>query len=133
MLTVGAESHRLTHGKQTIRTPRRVGSGAFAIGEVGLSAALIKPLLQDWYVKRAKYRRRGTSIEAYIEAVTAFIDGAVSAKAHSPGGLCREDRPGSAGVSSDQQGGGNGPQPEREERRTRRPSPGVHGGSRLSQ
>jgi TetR/AcrR family transcriptional regulator, cholesterol catabolism regulator len=63
---------------------RGVRSGAFAIGEVGLSAALIKPLLQDWYVKRAKYRRRGTSIEAYIEAVTAFIDAAVSAKAHSP-------------------------------------------------
>ena len=60
---------------------RGVGSGAFAIGEVGLAAALIKPLLQDWYVKRAKYRKRGTSIEAYIEAVTAFVDGAVSAKA----------------------------------------------------
>ena len=37
-----------------------------------LSAALIKPLLQDWYVKRAKYRKRGTSLETYIEAVTSF-------------------------------------------------------------
>ena len=58
-----------------------VASGVFAIDEVGLTAALIKPLLQDWYVKRAKYRKRGTSIEAYIEAVKAFIGAALSVKA----------------------------------------------------
>ncbi len=44
-----------------------------------LPASLIKPLLQDWYVKRAKYRRRGTSIEAYINAVGIFVDAALSA------------------------------------------------------
>jgi len=60
---------------------RGVDSGAFAVREVGLTASLIKPLLQDWYVKRAKYRKRGTSIEAYIAAVTAFIEKAVTAKA----------------------------------------------------
>jgi len=57
-----------------------VASGAFAISDVTLTASLIKPLLQDWYVKRAKYRRRGTSIEAYIAAVTAFIGAALAAK-----------------------------------------------------
>ena len=65
---------------------RGVESGAFAVGEVGLTAALIKPLLQDWYVKRAKHRKRGTSIEAYIEAVTAFVDRAVSPGARSRAG-----------------------------------------------
>ena len=35
--------------------------------------SLIKPLLQDWYVKRPKYRRRGISVEAYIETVQNFV------------------------------------------------------------
>ena len=54
-------------------------SGAFAVDEAGLTAALIKPLLQDWYVKRAKYRKRGTSIDAYIAAVTQFVAHALTA------------------------------------------------------
>jgi len=57
-----------------------VASGAFAIDQVTLTASLIKPLLQDWYVKRAKYRRRGTSIEAYIDTVGAFVDAAVAGR-----------------------------------------------------
>jgi AcrR family transcriptional regulator len=55
------------------------GSGAFAVREVSLNASLIKPLLQDWYVKRAKYRKRGTSIDAYIAAVTTFVEAALTA------------------------------------------------------
>jgi len=61
-----------------------VATGTFAIAEIGLTAALIKPLLQDWYVKRAKYRRRGTSIEAYIATVTAFIEDALTASHAEP-------------------------------------------------
>ena len=54
--------------------------GSFATGETALKASLIKPLLQDWYVKRAKYHKRGTSIDSYIEAVTSFVGGALSSK-----------------------------------------------------
>ncbi len=57
---------------------RGIASGAFAAREIGLTASLIKPLLQDWYVKRAKYRKRGTSIEAYVAAVTAFVAAALA-------------------------------------------------------
>jgi AcrR family transcriptional regulator len=60
---------------------RGVALGDFADDEAGLAASLIKPLLQDWYVKRAKYRRRGTSIEAYIASVTRFVEAALMAKA----------------------------------------------------
>jgi len=49
-------------------------SGAFSLRDAPLAAALIKPLLQDWYLKRAKYRKRGTSIDEYIDAVTSFVD-----------------------------------------------------------
>jgi AcrR family transcriptional regulator len=59
---------------------RGVAQGIFAIGEVALTASLIKPLLQDWYVKRAKYRRRGTTIDDYIEALTDFVETAVGAR-----------------------------------------------------
>lgn len=62
---------------------RGVAEGTFAIADIDLAAALIKPLLQEWYVKRAKYRKRGTSIEAYIAASTDFIMAAVRAQAQS--------------------------------------------------
>jgi hypothetical protein len=54
-----------------------VERGIFIAADIDLTASLIKPLLQDWYVKRAKYRKRGTSIEQYIEAVTAFVGAAL--------------------------------------------------------
>lgn len=57
---------------------RGVEIGVFATADAELTAALVKPLLQDWYVKRAKYRRRGTSIDAYVAAVAAFVETAVS-------------------------------------------------------
>jgi AcrR family transcriptional regulator len=57
---------------------RGVERGVFAIPDVGLTAALIKPLLQDWYVKRAKYRKRGTPIGAYIAGVIAFVERAIT-------------------------------------------------------
>ena len=52
-------------------------SGVFVTTE--LTAALIKPLLQDWYVKRWKYRRRGVGPHAYAASVTAFVEAALGA------------------------------------------------------
>jgi hypothetical protein len=62
-----------------------VADGSFTAVQVALTASLIKPLLQDWYVKRAKYRRRGTSIESYINAVGTFVGAALSNKARGGG------------------------------------------------
>jgi AcrR family transcriptional regulator len=56
---------------------RGAATGAFVADDTGLTASLIKPLLQDWYVKRAKYRKRGTSIETYIAAVTGLVEAAL--------------------------------------------------------
>lgn len=56
---------------------RGVERGIFAIPDIDLTAALIKPLLQDWYVKRAKYRKRGTPIQSYIDGVIAFVERAI--------------------------------------------------------
>jgi TetR/AcrR family transcriptional regulator, cholesterol catabolism regulator len=62
-----------------------VTSGAFVIPDITLTASLIKPLLQDWYVKRAKYRKRGIPIEAFIEGVKAFIGAALCRTARTDG------------------------------------------------
>ena len=66
----------LKHGMRT---------GVFAEREIGLTAALIKPLLQDWYVKRAKHRKRGTTVEQYVEAVMTLVE-----KAFVPGAMVEE-------------------------------------------
>ncbi|UZD90377.1 TetR/AcrR family transcriptional regulator [Cognatishimia activa] len=39
--------------------------------------SLIKPLLQDWYVKRAKYRKRNISVETYVQTIQDFVLAAV--------------------------------------------------------
>jgi len=49
----------------------------FSVNDVELTAALIKPLLQDWYVKRGKYRRRGVSPEQYVQAISSFVEAAI--------------------------------------------------------
>ena len=38
-----------------------------------LAPSLIKPLLQDWYVKRSKYARKGVSVDDYIDSVQDFV------------------------------------------------------------
>ncbi len=54
-----------------------VAQGCFHMRSVELTAALIKPLVQDWYIKRSKYRKRGISIEQYIDSVSELIEGAI--------------------------------------------------------
>jgi AcrR family transcriptional regulator len=54
-----------------------VARNAFVVRDIDMTAAIIKPLLQDWYVKRGKYRRRGVPAERYVEAITAFVEAAL--------------------------------------------------------
>jgi AcrR family transcriptional regulator len=50
-----------------------VAEGALAITDPLLVAAAIKALLQDWYLKRWKYRRRRISVDAYADFVIAVV------------------------------------------------------------
>ncbi len=52
---------------------RGVGSETFFITDPLLVAAAIKALLQDWYLKRWKYRRRNISVETYAAFVISMI------------------------------------------------------------
>ena len=66
---------------------RGIEQGCFQIDDPNLTAALIKPLLQDWYVKRGKYRKRGTSIDKYVSSVRQLLASAFRpdpGKRHTP-------------------------------------------------
>jgi AcrR family transcriptional regulator len=52
---------------------RGITSGAFSITDPLMVAAAIKALLQDWYLKRWKYRRRMISVEVYADFVISMI------------------------------------------------------------
>lgn len=73
------DSEELTEGYFAAVIADGIGTGAFRPETQPLLPALIKPLLQDWYVKRSKYRRRGVAIETYISAVQELVRGACRA------------------------------------------------------
>jgi len=47
--------------------------GLFRPNVPAILPALIKPLLQDWYVKRTKYRRRNITVEVFSDTVQDFV------------------------------------------------------------
>ena len=55
-----------------------IDTGIYAPADPLVMAGLIKPLLQDWYVKRWKFRQRGISKEQYIDIVTGFVERAIA-------------------------------------------------------
>jgi AcrR family transcriptional regulator len=50
-----------------------VAAGMFCLGDPLLLAAAIKALLQDWYLKRWKYRRRHVDVDAYADFVISMV------------------------------------------------------------
>jgi AcrR family transcriptional regulator len=52
---------------------RGMAAGAFAIRDPLLVAAAIKALLQDWYLKRWKYKGRRISVEVYADFVISMV------------------------------------------------------------
>lgn len=55
-----------------------IASKAFRAVDPTFTAGLVKPLLQDWYLKRWKHRKRGTTPEVYAEAVIQFVERAIA-------------------------------------------------------
>ncbi|MDJ0720571.1 MAG: TetR/AcrR family transcriptional regulator [Desulfobacterales bacterium] len=47
--------------------------GLFRTHDVALAAGAIKALLQDWYVKRWKFSRRGISVDRYAEFILDYV------------------------------------------------------------
>jgi len=51
--------------------------GRFVVDDVEMTAALIKPMIQDWYVKRAKYRKRNVGPEAFALSLIGFVEASI--------------------------------------------------------
>lgn len=67
------DSEEQTEGYLAEAIRRGVAAGQFRPDTSGLLPALIKPLLQDWYVKRGKYRRRNVGIDSYVATIQAMV------------------------------------------------------------
>ena len=70
---MAVDSEVLTEGFFVNVIRRGVDQGYFRPDTSPLLPALIKPLLQEWYVKRAKYRKRGIKPEQYSATVQDFV------------------------------------------------------------
>lgn len=56
---------------------RGMAEAIFRPSDPAFTAALIKPMLQDWYLKPWKYRRRQIDVEDYAEKLIEFVETAV--------------------------------------------------------
>ncbi|WP_297839790.1 TetR/AcrR family transcriptional regulator [uncultured Roseibium sp.] len=70
---MAVDSEELTEKFFADVTERAKAEGRFRTGVTPLLPTLIKPLLQDWYVKRAKYRRRGVTVDEYVRTVQNIV------------------------------------------------------------
>lgn len=52
-------------------------AGIYEAKDSLLTAAVIKSMLQDWYLKRWKYRKRNIGVEDYAEFVISFVESAL--------------------------------------------------------
>jgi len=62
-----------------------ISAGLFALVDRELTAAVIKAMLQDWYLKRWKYRRRKVSVEDYARFITDFVESYLLPSAENQG------------------------------------------------
>lgn len=72
------DSERRTEAILAEAIAEGVRQGVFAADDPLFAAALVKPLLQDWYVKRGKHRARGIGAADYAARVTRFVLGALA-------------------------------------------------------
>ena len=48
--------------------------GCFIPRDSQLTASIIKAMLQDWYLKRSKYRKRNISVDQYARFILQFVE-----------------------------------------------------------
>ena len=59
--------------------------GCFLPRDHQLTASVIKAMLQDWYLKRRKHRRRNLSVDQYAEFLLEFLEAFIIGKKPDPG------------------------------------------------
>jgi hypothetical protein len=48
--------------------------GSFLPRDPQLTSSVIKAMLQDWYLKRSKYRKRSISVDHYSKFLLQFVE-----------------------------------------------------------
>jgi AcrR family transcriptional regulator len=71
-MALESEQHTETLFRQIIEEGQR--TGIFRATDAQLSASLLKAMLQDWYLKRGKYRARGIDVERYAYSVIEMME-----------------------------------------------------------
>jgi len=51
--------------------------GVFSVENIELTGAVIKAMLQDWYLKRWKYSQRKVTVDEYASFVEGFVESAI--------------------------------------------------------
>lgn len=69
---VAAERNTETLFRDVIEAGQK--SGVFQASDALMAAAMLKALLQDWYVKRHKYRSRDIDVERYADSVIELME-----------------------------------------------------------
>ncbi len=69
---VAAELHTETLYREIIEAGQRAGQ--YRETDPLMAAAMLKALLQDWYVKRNKFRDRNVDVEQYAESVIELME-----------------------------------------------------------
>ncbi|WP_238123775.1 MULTISPECIES: TetR/AcrR family transcriptional regulator [unclassified Xanthobacter] len=82
--TAAVESELATERMFAAVLEAGAASGRLKVDDVEFTATLIKPLLQDWYVKRGKYRKRGVTAVTYAARVADFVLAALAPPAPLP-------------------------------------------------
>ncbi|MGY6635441.1 MAG: TetR/AcrR family transcriptional regulator [Alkalilacustris sp.] len=70
---VAVESEALTERYFADAIAAGIRAGRLRADTSSLLPALVKPLLQEWYVKRSKYRRRGVTLDEYSATVQDLV------------------------------------------------------------
>lgn len=68
-------------------------AGEFQVQDTSLTAAMIKAMLQDWYLKRWKYRKRSISVEDYSSFLIGFVLSALAVTPHPQKGIPDPEHP----------------------------------------
>lgn len=68
------ESDRYTENLLETILARGQAQGVFKELDIGLTAEVVKAMLQNWYLKRSKFRSKDVTVEQYLTFVIQFIE-----------------------------------------------------------
>jgi TetR/AcrR family transcriptional regulator, cholesterol catabolism regulator len=79
---ISVESELLTERIITDILEEGVKNGVFIIENIPLTGSVIKAMMQDWYLKKWKYKQRKVSVETYAQFIVDITESFILKKQH---------------------------------------------------